>query len=287
MYITLAICAMLGHALQTALMAGFYRRFDPLSTCAARGMSLGITMLPLLFLAPAGALFQLTGHPFLLLAAALVTAIGNWCAGESYRYMSVGVAAACQQGTMVLTATAIGVFFFSEAISISDAAGILFILLGNIVAVSANAGTTTSKNVGIGALYCVLFGIFLGSGFSLLTKLSRDVDPLCAAYAWEFSTGLVCTAMVLVRNTLQKNTQAKIDFKAFRGILLSASPTAVGTGCYAVAVTLGPIALVTAILSTLVVAAAALSYFLHGERMSRRQIFAVTVVVCAIVLVRL
>ena len=54
----------------------------------------------------------------------------------------------------------------------------------------------------------------------------------------------------------------------------------------AVAVTMGPIAIIAAVGSTLVITVSVISYFVHGERLTRRQMAAIGVVVCAIVVVR-
>jgi hypothetical protein len=47
-FFVLAIAATFGYSLQSTLMTSFYRSVDRLSAVALRGLSLGVTMLPLL-----------------------------------------------------------------------------------------------------------------------------------------------------------------------------------------------------------------------------------------------
>jgi drug/metabolite transporter (DMT)-like permease len=54
-------------------------------------------------------------------------------------------------------------------------------------------------------------------------------------------------------------------------ILLRSSPTATRTACFTYAATLGPLAITSAILSTMMVVVALLSYVAFMERVSTRQ----------------
>ena len=80
MFIPLSLVAMLMHARQTPLMATHYRRFDPLSACAVRGLSLGSMMLPLPLFAAPGEFALLFDLKLLIFFAEPTAAVGNWCA---------------------------------------------------------------------------------------------------------------------------------------------------------------------------------------------------------------
>lgn len=247
-------------------------------------------MLPLLYFAERESAFLVLDFAGTLFLAAALAAVGNWTAAASFRYLPVGIATACQQGFFVITAALVGTFVFGDVMSLTHWSAIALILFGNTLAVLQRDSSEVrlSPSSVIGALCCMSFGIFLGIAFSLVAKLSRAIDPLAIAYFWEFSIGILCASMVLVRGLAFKPPQSpKLNRKALFGIFLCASPTAIGTGCYAVAVTMGPIGVVTSILSTLVIASAVISYFLYQERLSSRQVLAIGLVLCAIVAIRL
>ena len=62
-----------------------------------------------------------------------------------------------------------------------------------------------------------------------------------------------------------------ITLRQFGRLLLCASPTAMGTGLYSLAMTLGPVAIAAAVVSSMMVFSTLLGYLLYGERPSRRQ----------------
>ena len=89
MFILLAVFSMITYALQTALMASYFRRLDPLAVTAARGLSLGISMIPLMVFAMPGSIVKIFHHPFELVSASVLASLGNWAAGKSFRYLPV------------------------------------------------------------------------------------------------------------------------------------------------------------------------------------------------------
>lgn len=280
---------MLGYAVQITFMARYYRRVDPLLATALRGLSLGISMLPVLLLAKDGSFSLILSRPWLLIGASFTAALGNWSAAQSLRYMPVGIASACQEGMLVLVVALLGYVFFGEKITLIAGFGILLILLANLLVVlpQKNLEIRVDRKLLIGVLYCMFFGLIMAVSFSLIVKLSRLVDPFTAGYCWEFSIGIIAALMVLGRSLGEKRRMPRADAKTVFGIFVASSPTVIGTACYAWAVTIGPFAIATAIGSILAVAAAALSYFVHGERLTARQSLAIALVVIAIFIIKM
>lgn len=288
MYLLLAICSMLAYAVQITFMARYFRRFDPLLATALRGLSLGLSMLPVLLLAADSSFFLILAHPWLLLSASFTAALGNWSAAQSFRYLPVGIASACQQGMLILVVTIIGYVFFGENITLITGLGILLLLAANILAVlpQRRQEIHADRKLLIGVLCCLCFGVIMAISFSLIAQLSRLVDPFVAGYCWEFTIGIIAALMVLARSKIGSMRMPSINAKAVFGIFAASSPTVIGTACYSWAVTLGPFAIATAIGSTVAVATAALSYFVHAERLSARQISAIVLVVIAIFIIK-
>ena len=286
LYLLLAVGSMLAHALQSTLMARYYREYHPLRVSVVRGFTLGVTMLALVFFAAPGSLVKLTSEPELLAGAAFSAALGNWAAGKSFQYLPVGIAIGGQMGFMVLTSVSIGVLLWGETLSSQQGIGIALILVGNLIAlfrdsVHLERGTLT------GLFYCLLMGLCLAVAFSFVTALSRRVDPLLTAYAWELAIGIVGAVIMFAMRMAGGDTGAPLPANVWGKIMIAAAPTAIGTGCYALAVTMGPMSLVTAVLSTMAVAGAFLGRFVYGERLVPRQWLALGVIVVAVILIRL
>ena len=144
MSFTLAILAMLGYSLQHTLMAKHYRNIDPLSAITYRGLSLGITMLPLLCFVAPSAFNELIAIAPSILFAAITCAIGNAYSAASIRCLPVGIACAICTGTLVICITAIDIFYFQERIS-----NIILICVAVIIIANALIGVAKSSVINL------------------------------------------------------------------------------------------------------------------------------------------
>ena len=117
MFFLVAITATLAYAIQGTLMASVYRRFDKLSAVAYRGVSLGVTMSPLLLFAPREEFSKIPGILPLLLVASIGAAIANFCAAKSYSHLPIGVSSAVSMSFASIFATAIGIIFVGEKLT--------------------------------------------------------------------------------------------------------------------------------------------------------------------------
>lgn len=286
-YVLLALIAAVGYAAQTAFMAPYYRRLDPLAATAARGLSLGVSMLPLVFLSGWSALLAITDHLGLLAAASAAAVFGNWASAYAYRFLPVGVANSLQESSLMLFICLIGIIHFREPLTAIQIVALLFIVFGNVcVTLQPNAAILhLDHRAATGMILSLVFGFFLSIGFACVSALSRAADPLAAAYCWEFTIGLFCLAPLAFRRRSDPGVWS-ISRRDFVGIFAAAAPTAIGSGCYTLAVIHGSVAIVTAVLAAVPALASAFSYLCYRERLSVRQMLAIAVIAAAVVLLR-
>jgi len=287
MFILLAVIAVMGYALQAALVSSYYRR-DPLFTTALRGLSLGITMLPLVFLSGVAPLFAMVRQPGALLVAAVLALVSNVLIGTSYRHLAVGIAVGSQLGASVITSVMIGIMAYGEMLGPVHLTGIAMILLASssISLQTGKSGTKLDRNALAGTLFAGLSGVCIAGAYAAIAKLSRDFDALAAAWSWEFTIGIMAAIALLGRFVLHR-AATPVGWGDFWQVLLRSWPTLVGTGGFALALKIGPLSISMAILSTTSIAVVVLNYFLYRERTSRIQLAAIAVVTAAIVLLRL
>lgn len=301
MFVLLALFSMLAHTVQTTLLAPFYRRFDPLFVITVRGLSLFVSMSPALLFARAGSIAELGDHVPILISACAITVLGNWAAAQSFTYYQVGVATALQQGWLNLTAVILGIYFFAEVLEpVQYCAVLLIVAATSVLALSRDRsgvpatetspgpfrpGTSQPRSSHLTGVLCTAaFGFFVGLGTVFMSMVSRSVDPLAASYFWEGGIGIAGAFIFLARaaHARRSGSVHRHDIRSYQGsavptrkeilmMSLCAAPTAVGTGCYAMAVTRGPFPIVAAIVSTMVVGSTLLAAVLYRERLTRVQ----------------
>lgn len=279
---------MLAHSVQTTLCAPYYRRMDPLLATSIRGLSLAVSMSPLLLLSAPGTAARLGEHGWLLGFACFVTACANWAAAQSMRYYQVAVAAALQQAWLNMAAISLGILLFDEVLYPAQYFAVALIVVATFIlgsSVRSDASRIAKANPLAGLLCTGAFGILVAIGTSLMSKISRELDPYVAAYSWEVGIGVAALLMYQVKPLagLPANTE-RLGLRDMIAFSAAAAPTAVGTGCYAAAVTLGPFPVVAAVVSTLVLASAVWAALLLNEHLSSRQWLAVLLGTAAVIM---
>jgi drug/metabolite transporter (DMT)-like permease len=112
--------------------------------------------------------------------------------------------------------------------------------------------------------------------------VSRALDPVVAGYCWETTITLLGAGVLLGRR-LACGPLASLPARSdFGWILLFCIPGAMGTACYALAVSQGPLAIVAAVLGCMMVASSILAWLIHGEKLSGGQWFFVGFVCFAV-----
>ncbi|MCB0325171.1 MAG: DMT family transporter [Bdellovibrionales bacterium] len=279
-FCTVSLRAMLGYSLQSTLMTSFYRSIDRLSAVSYRGLSLGMTMAPLLLFVPGEQFSAFPSVLGLVLLASLAAALGNWAAASAFSYLPVGVASALSMSFATLFVVLLGAVLFDEHLSSPQLLLIAALLVGVIaLGCSKTTGRRPEEfNLPRGFGSCLLFGVFLGTGYTIIGAASRQSHPFLVGYTWEFTIGLVALALSGWRRGFRAPLQW-ISFRRFGILALYSAPTVLGTGAYALAMTLGPIGIATAIIGTMMVSNTVLAMFLFGERPTRRQ-WAILLAVC-------
>jgi drug/metabolite transporter (DMT)-like permease len=128
----------------------------------------------------------------------------------------------------------------------------------------------------------VLFGLFLGTAIALVGFISRQIHPFAVGYLWESLIGVLAMTYALLRGVWGAAGFSRISPAHFLKIARYCSPTVVGTGCYAFTMTLGPIGIASAIVSSAMVFNTILAALFYGERLTRKQV-ALLITVCAAV----
>jgi drug/metabolite transporter (DMT)-like permease len=283
LFFLLCIFATLGYALQSTLMASVYRSLDRLSAVSYRGLSLALTMSPLLLFVPAGEFQLLPAILPLIFAASLAAALANWCAANAYSHLPVGIAAALSMTFATLCSVAIGYFFFAEALSEMQIflIGLLSLSVLGLGATKSVGTLPAEYHVPRGIFNSLLFGIGISIGYSLVGAASRAVHPFLVGYLWESIIGVLAFCMTLFRTP---RGLCSIGVRGFLKVALYSAPTVLGTGCYAYAVSIGPIGIATAVLGSMMVFSTLMSRFLYDERLSYVQ-WGILLAVCALLAV--
>lgn len=287
MGILLALLSALGYALNNVLMTRMYRRLDPISASCYRGLALGISMSPLLLIPVEGAAGSADtlgqSWPFVLGAAACC-AVANPIGAHLFRVYSVGVATALCMGALVTALAVMGIVVFGEMLTPGQYACVAFLVFASARLVIRPG---ESAELGAGMLSLLAYGVLTGGAFTFVSAGSRLGSPLAVGYAWEVCTGLLLLVVGFGRFFLTGRSLAKVSPDDALRILLYSSPTALGTGCYALATRTAPIAIVSAVVSTQLVFGALLSVWVHQERLTRSQLALVLAVLVGVIAMKL
>ena len=100
----------------------------------------------------------------------------------------------------------------------------------------------------------------------------RVATPFLVGYSWELLIGLCVLTFGLGKGALTGKGIQAVSLKTFQSILVAAAPTALGTGFFMYALSIGPLGLVSALLSTSMVFTLIFGAYLYNERFGVRQV---------------
>ena len=274
MFLLLAIVSTIAYAVQSTLMASFYRSMDRLSAVAYRGLSLGITMLPLLLFAPTSTWIGCGSNVIVkILAASVLAAIGNRASASAYSSLPVGIAGALTMSFATICAAVVSYLLFDESLTTNQIIIVALILSGiSALGMSKSTGALPKDySVKQGVISSFIYGVTLGSAFTFVGSASRDIHPFAVGYMWEITIGIITLIAACSRRLFGKSGLQKLSVKDLGKLTLFSSPTVIGTACYALATSQGPIGIVTAIVATGMIWNSLLGMILYKERLSTTQ----------------
>lgn len=271
-------------------MASFYRTMDKLSAVAYRGLTLGISMLPLLFFVPVNDFNQITSIFPILIFASLSAAFANFAGTYSYSYLPVSVASALMTSSAIFCNILIGKVFLDEALTVKQLilVCILTILIVFLCFFKSPIHKTININIQKGLSSSLLFGLFIGIGFSLVGYLSKSTHPFLIAYLWELLIGIILLFFIFLRKYLLKRKFVeRLSWKKFATLGVYASPTVIGTASLLYACTLGPTSIAYAINATMIVFNCFFGYLFYKEKITLKQFIIITVTCINVILLKI
>jgi len=269
-FFVFAVISMAAYALHGVWMAPYYRRYDQLAVVTIRGCGISLAMLPGLLISGAGGVAAARSQLAWILAASATALLGNWAAANSLRHLPIGIATALNMSLSTLVSALLSVQLLGEPLALSQIAWMALIFVGvfGLGAAKSPPNALGQASVSKGLMFGVIFGLTLGVGFTIITRVSRSIDPLLAGCCWESTITLLGATVLFARRSVWGRIASLPSRRACGWILLYCIPGAVGTGCYALAVATGPLAVVAAVLGTTMVASSILAWWICGEKLS-------------------
>jgi len=243
------------------------RQHDRIELAALRGVSLGVTMSPLLLWVPRSAWSNLTAELWSLGAIVALTALANVLQLQAARYLPFGLRA-----SIILTGTAVGTVLLGysvlgEALSGATAAWCAMVVLGAVVAAPGEHASHEIEPRLLPGILLSLVSAGLMAVVALLTKgLTERTHALLTAWAWELGSGLILVPLVLLR---RRPTGAMP--RHFARVALASSPTVIGSSASMLALGSGRLGLWGALAGTQVLFTGVLGVLWHREIMGLRR----------------
>jgi drug/metabolite transporter (DMT)-like permease len=268
-FIALCLLSRIAYTFNDVLVGGLAREHDGVEIAALRGLALGVTMAPLLFWVSPGAWAELLARPAELSFLVVVTAVGNVLHLEAARCLPFGLRAALLVAGVAIGGIGLGTWFFDERFSIVELAWCSLVVVSGVLAAMGDHSTEKlTANVPKGAVLTLTTSALLSVAAFSFARLARATDPMLVGWVWEFGIGLVLLVPLLFRR--RDHFQPGIARRFLRTGLYS-MPTVVGTGATAVALTLGPLGIWSALAGTQALLSAALGAAWHREKIGSRR----------------
>lgn len=288
MFYLLILVSIVGYSLQGTLIASFSRRLDPLSLAVYRNASLIVTMLPLLLMAAPGEIIKLVEFYPVIITTGISGTLGIAVMFRSVLYLPVGIASGIRQAAGVLLSLLLGFLIFGEEISLFRWLAIVVLLTGvMIISTSRNPMPHLDANTVKGLILSLISGGLIAFSFFLMGKLARDLDPAISGYFLEASIGLCSLIMISIRRLVTGRGFEPASFKTLLGIAAVSSPTLLGTGAAAWAITLGPFGIMRAYSAAGVLITVLISTRIYGEHLRLNQWIGIVTTVFAVIALRL
>jgi drug/metabolite transporter (DMT)-like permease len=268
-FIALCLFSRLGYAFNDVLVGRLARQHGRVEVAVLRGLSLGLTMAPLLLFVPAPAWRALAARwpAYLLMIAA--TAACNVLQNHAARFLPFGLRSAVMITTISIASVVLGAALFGERLSRAQAL-LCLLLVGAAVlaALGDHAAHEIRPDIPKGAALALAAGAFLSVAAVLTKRLAIETHPMLTAWAWELGAGAILLGPLLWqwRHGVPPGLVGRLRSTAW-----ASAPTVVGSGASIAALSLGALGLWGALAGTQVLFTAVLGVHWHREVMGVRR----------------
>jgi drug/metabolite transporter (DMT)-like permease len=279
-FILLCLVARFSYSLNDVFIGRLARKHGRMEVAAFRGVSLGVSMAPWLLLVPSAAWVALGGQAGPLLVTVALTALANILQLHAARYLPFGLRAALMISTMAICSVLIGWSVLGERLTPLEV-GLCVVLIGSGVAVALGSHTVQEiqLNVPRGALLTFLSATLMACAVFGVKRLAQGTHPLLTAWAWEFGSGLILLAPVLLRGRGAAFLGAP---RRFWTVAVAALPTALASGASVLALGFGELGLWGALGGTQILFTACLGALWHHETLSLWRWLCMSITVAAV-----
>jgi drug/metabolite transporter (DMT)-like permease len=263
-FLALCLLSRVAYTFNDVLVGELAREHDGIEIATFRGVSLGITMAPLLFWVAPGAWAGLAARPAELAFLVAVTAVANVLHLQAARHLPFGLRAAILVAGVAIGGIGLGAWFFDERFSRVELGWCALVVTSGVLAALGDHSTEKlTANVPKGALLTLGTSVLLSVAAFSFARLARATDPMLVGWVWEFGIGVVLLVPLLFRQ--RGRWEAGVARRFLRTGLYSL-PTVVGTGATSIALTLGPLGVWSALAGAQALLSAALGAAWHRER---------------------
>jgi drug/metabolite transporter (DMT)-like permease len=268
-FLALCLLSRVAYTFNDVLVGELARKHDGMEIAAFRGVSLGISMAPLLFWVAPSAWDALGARSGELLVLISVTAVANVLQLEAARHLPFGLRAALLVTGVAIGGLALGAWFFGERFSPAELGWCAVIVTSAVLGSLGDHSTDGfTANVPKGAVLTLASSALLCVAALSFTRLARSTHPMLVAWAWELGAGALLIPPLLWR---RRRGFEPLVLRRFLRTGLCSLPTVVGTGATAVALTLGSLGVWSAVAGTQALLSAGLGAVRHRERIGARR----------------
>ncbi len=283
MFYFLAVISMVGYGAQVSLLGHLSRKMNALDISFYRNASFVITLLPLLFFTSFEEISVISNYLGQLTVMGFTAVMALWASFASYKYLPIGVSQAVNSVIKTILIFILGLVFFGELLTIPEAVLITMaiasaIYLGN----QKNHMPHLDAKTFMGFVFVLLSAVPAAVTIFLAADLAREINPFVAGYFWEASIALASAIVLFIRYLVTSKKPEWVGWKHTKKIALAAWPTFIGTGAFALAVSLGPIVIVSGIGLASTVVAALMAHYIFHEKLNQKQWIGIIMTLLAI-----
>lgn len=278
-----------GFAIQSVFMSHLVRQIDTLSGSMYRSISLIFLMLPLLLLADMDMIWEVWKYQSQLIPAAISWALSTWFWYSAVKKLPMGISASLKSITTIVGSLILGWIFFAEYFTWIAIVSIIIMLIWGIIISNSNTkfDHLDNENLVKGIFYSFIAGLLGSVTVFFMISVSRELWPYITGYFWEVEIAIALIIMVLMRKVFFNGKIEKISKKQFRNIAIAASPTLPATWAMAVAGTLWDFAIISVMLTLIIVVITIIGALFFKEKLNRLQYIGIAVIFIWVLWVRI